>query len=127
MNIALEREGTFSVRHTKSNKAQCGSRGTSVLHYKVRIEGRPEDLNDNGYLLDNNSIPDYFAKKFRNIPHFKSCEDIAKEACHEFCQAVGKEGGRCRRVTVSISGIQGSWITADMYQGGETLTSAAVA
>src|SRR2546422_6984167 len=72
-------------------------------------------------------LPDYFAKKFRNIPHFKSCEDIAKEACHEFCQAVGKEGGRCRRVTVSISGIPGSWITADMYQGGGILTSAALA
>src|SRR5260370_39779148 len=122
MNIAIEREGFFSVHYTRSNKHQCGQRGMTVLYYRVKVEGRPEDLNVNGYLLDNNSIPNYFARKFRNIPNFVSCEEIATEAVKEFCALVAKEGGRCRRLTVSIQAIEGSWITADYYQGGEVLT-----
>jgi len=123
MNIALEREGTFSVHHTRTNRNQCGNRGMTVLHYRVKIEGRPEDLNGNGYLLDNNTIPGYFARKYRNIPTFLSCEAIAKEAVSDLCSIVNKEGGHCRRIMVSIQAIPGSWITADHSQGGERLSA----
>jgi len=121
MLIALEREGTFSVHHTRTNKNQCGNRGMTVLHYRVKVEGRPEDLNSNGYLLDNNTIPNYFARKYRNIPNFLSCEQIARTAVGDLCAQVNREGGHCRRLCVSIQAIPGSWITADSSLGGERL------
>jgi hypothetical protein len=93
----------------------------TVLHYRVRIEGRPEDLNGNGYLLDNNTIANYFAKKYRNIANFVSCEEIAKMAVKELCETVIREGGHCRRVVVSIQAIPGTWVTADDSLGGERL------
>lgn len=123
MKISLEREGTFSVHHTRSNRNQCGNRGMTVLHYRVTIEGRPEDLNANGYLLDNNTIPNYFAGKYRNIPNFRSCEEIARQSVKDLCSAVSKEGGHCRRISVSIQAIPGSWISADHSQGGERVNA----
>lgn len=115
LTYMLERSGEFAVA---DSALQCGN-GTQILTYKVVIHGGPRDLNENGWLLDNRAIPQYFTDKYSRSgeKEQRSCEQIARDACIDFAALVAEAGGKARHVTVSVSGIAGSMITADWWRG----------
>lgn len=118
MKLTIEREGEFPVGWTHSHDHQCGNKGTQIMHFRAKIEGLATDCNKQGWMIDNNDIPGYFAKTYKHVKDFQPCEKIAEKACREFREVVAKSGARCRCVTVAVSGIPGSWITAQWKEEG---------
>ena len=111
--ITIEREGTFAVRWTHSHAKQCGSYGSNVFHFRVAIKGSAARMNKNGWFIDNNDIPAYFKRVYGRVRDFVSCENVVRNACRDFAAFCGKQGSHPEKITVSIQGIAGSWITCE--------------
>lgn len=115
MKITIEREGSFPVGWKHSHDHQCGEYGTSILHFRVKIEGSTEHLNKKGWIIDNNEITNYFETKYADVYDFQSCEHISAQACRDLEKIVKAGGSHVNLITVSTSGIPRSWITAELH------------
>jgi hypothetical protein len=110
--ITIEREGSFSARVTHSRAKQCGSYGTDVFRFRVKITGKVNRLNKNGWLLDNNDIPAYFKRVYsKGVRDLLSCERVVQDACIAFATFCHQNGSIPEKIEVGIQGIAGSWIT----------------
>lgn len=108
MILDIERGGYFIVHVDAESRNKCGTPDNHVLHYKVKIETTSDNLDHNGFIIDNNEIHDYFVWTYRYASAFESCEKIAMAACEEFrSRVIG-----CKKVAVSISGNPANaWLT----------------
>lgn len=117
MKISIQREGNFAIGWEHSHNHQCGNVGLNVLRYRVEIWANHDQLSHDGYILDNNDIPKYFDKKYRDVTDFVSCEKICMFAVREFMQKFGTDKNyyaeSITRIKVSIQGISDSWISAE--------------
>lgn len=79
-----------------------------VLHYRVLIETSPDHLDENGFIIDNNRVHDYFlGHRFED--RFWSCEEIAMRACEFFVKHIAG----LKQIEVSISGNpNAAWLTS---------------
>jgi hypothetical protein len=112
MGITINREGQFSVRHTHSSENQCGLKGTQVLTYKVKIIGDSDHLGNNGFLIDNDEIHNYFIVKYQKVREFQSCELIAVRACEALMKLCEGHGAKVHAIDVTISGNPLAGLTA---------------
>lgn len=109
MKLKMKRTGVFTVNPHAEAVHHCGVPRNFDLHYIVEIETSDDHLDQNGFIIDNNEVHQYFAQTYRYISVFKSCELIAMEACEHFCRRVkGLDA-----ITVSVSGRPGAaWLTS---------------
>lgn len=115
--MAIERVGQFNHR-TEKGGAKCGWLGRTHYQYKVRIEVEG-DLNKDGFVVDNLEIQAWWERAFPHhavpMPHGKSCEQMAAEACAAFTKIVRSRGYKVRKCVVGITGNNGiSWIEAEV-------------
>lgn len=100
-SLSLNRRGSFFVRDQSDDSTQCGrTRGQRELFYEVRIDSIGEDLDQNGFLIDNNAVQSYFELKYSKCRVFKSCEIIALTAIGDLRKLVGLS--RCHKIRVEI-------------------------
>jgi hypothetical protein len=117
MKISIEREGEFPVGWHHSHNHQCGNVGTPILRYRVQIDCDRACLNPDGWIIDNNALPGYFTKKYADVKDFVSCEHIAACAVQDFYKECRGVGSFPSYVKVWVSGIPGSWISAEGSPG----------
>lgn len=111
MRLTMKRIGKFTVGACEDDSTQCGYKGTRTLDYKVVIEGSPEHLTKEGFLIDNFAVQRYFDDTYKTIKQFVSCERIALKAVSDIRKMVGV-GVRAVEVTVDGTGVAGltaSW------------------
>lgn len=119
LEVVLHREGAFDVLCTGDDSTQCGIRGTTRrLFYRVRIVGDEQHLTEEGFIIDNNEVHQYFVDKYREIEVFPSCERIVCQAVRDFKALFGKghlENVVVNEIVVSVSGnpaavgLQATW------------------
>jgi hypothetical protein len=101
MKLTLQRQGTFSVGECGDDTTQCGMRGSRKLNYHVSISSTEKQLDEQGFIIDNNEIQQYFDAKFYSVDRFLSCEQIACQATMDLRKLVGAR--RCKSVAVTIA------------------------
>lgn len=106
--ISIRRSGTFEVGW-KRHATQCGMYGERMMTFDVTIEGRETDCPE-GWLLDNNDIPNYFTRTYRRVHTFRSCERIASQAVDDFRTICSRYGAQPDYIRVAVSGIKDSEI-----------------
>jgi hypothetical protein len=116
MELFLEREGRFNAsRSMIPNNHKCGSMGSKIYSYAVRVEATDAKLTPEGFVLNNELIAEYFAKKFGAKAKkwdAVSCERMASTAARELFREVCNGGADCQCVEVSLTGSNGAKITA---------------
>jgi hypothetical protein len=114
--LKLERSGRFNTtRSMIPNAHKCGSMGSKVYSYTVRIEATDSRLTVEGFLLNNELVGTYFETKYgRKAEKWDamSCELMAMTAAKELADMICNQGVDCRKVHVSITGSNGAMITA---------------
>jgi hypothetical protein len=70
MKLTLQRQGTFSVGECGDDTTQCGMRGSRKLNYHVSISSTEKQLDDSGFIIDNNEIQQYFDARFYSVDRF---------------------------------------------------------
>lgn len=111
MKLTLQRQGTFSVGECGDDTTQCGMRGTRRLNYHVSITSTEKQLDEHGFIIDNNEVQRYFDEKFYRLDRFLSCEAIACQATQDLRTLVGRR--RCTSVTVTIAPGEHAGLTAE--------------
>lgn len=116
MILRLERSGRFNAAKTMiPNRHKCGSMGSKVYSYTVRIEATDSTLTAEGFVLNNEIVGDYFHRKYGpQAPKWEaiSCELMALTAAKELADIICSQGVDCRTVHVTIEGSNGATITA---------------
>lgn len=108
MTLRMTREGSFAYNPEARSAGHCGIPLNLVLHYRVMIETSPDHLDENGFIIDNNAVHDYFLNH-RFEPRFWSCEEIAMRACEYFVRHIAG----LKQIEVSISGNpNAAWLTS---------------
>src|SRR5690349_18792761 len=88
--LTLTRTGQFSVRYTHDHARQCGpTMQTDVLTYEVELTMTGEDLDQQGFVVDNNYVAQYFHDTYHEVSSFVSCERIAMRACIDLKRILG--------------------------------------
>lgn len=111
VRLTMKRIGKFTVGECADDTTQCGFKGTRTLDYKVVIEGSPEHLTKEGFLIDNFAVQRYFDDTYKSVKVFLSCERIAIKAVEDIRRMVGV-GVKAVEVTVDGTGLAGltaSW------------------
>jgi len=111
LRLTMKRKGKFTVGTCEDDSTQCGFAGTRTLSYGVLIEGSPEYLTPEGFLIDNFAIQRYFDTTYAQVKKFLSCERIAMKAVADIRRMVGK-GCKAVEVTVDgtgVAGLSASW------------------
>lgn len=115
VTLRVNREGKMKVnRRDSTTPSQCGKIGQTTYRYFVAIEGTSDGLDENGYLVDNAVIAEYFKETYeKKGSPCPSCEVMAQDAI-EYFRKVGKSSVKITRVYVRIHGsdisfIEGEW------------------
>jgi hypothetical protein len=116
MELLLERSGRFNAAASMiPNNRKCGSMGSKVYSYAVRVEATDKKLTEEGFVLNNELIQAYFVGRF-GAKAAKwdaiSCELMARTAARDLFKQVCDGGADCQCVEVSITGSNGAKITA---------------
>ena len=109
--LTISRSGTFDV-NWQTHKGQCGYYGERTMSYHVTVKGREIDC-PNGWLMDNNDIPNYFLETYSRVRDFQSCEAIASRAVDAFRAIASKHKAKPTYVRVAVSGIKNSEIVCE--------------
>lgn len=109
--LTLRRSGSFEVGW-QTHKAQCGAYGERMMTFDVTVRGRETDC-PQGWLMDNNDVPNYFARKYRRVRVFKSCEQIASVAIDDLRRVCNKYKAKPLYIRVAVSGIKLSEIACE--------------
>jgi hypothetical protein len=109
VRLFMKRVGKFTVGQCQDDTTQCGFKGTRTLDYRVVIEGSPEHLTPEGFLIDNFAIQRYFDDTYKVVTHFLSCERIALKAVADIRRMVGTG---CKAVEVTVDGTGVAGLTA---------------
>lgn len=92
LELSIRRHGQFHVAWSGDNQNQCGRSGTSILTYDVNIIGDEEHLTEQGFIIDNFEIQEFFEQRFGNVVNFPSCEHIAMQAARGLASKFGPDG-----------------------------------
>ena len=99
-SLRMTTRGSFRVRHERDATDRCGPKGaTRQLDYTVTVVGIPALLDENGFLLDWQTIRNYFPKTFSSVGHFPSCEQLAVRAVRDIAALMP---GRLSSVSVTV-------------------------
>lgn len=89
---------------------QCLQTGEREFDYEVIVYGDSVHLNEHGFILDRNAIPEYFKVTYsRGIRVLPSCEVMAANAAAEvgrLCE------GRAHKVEATVGGATATWSKA---------------
>lgn len=107
--LQIERDGKFSVRYTERNDNQCGNLKADILLYNVKICVQESALDENGFIIDNMVIYNYFRDTFHEVAVFQSCERIALQAMQYFRDMLGEH---LISIEVTVSGVPEAKMTA---------------
>lgn len=117
--LQIERDGKFSVRYTERNDNQCGNLKADILLYNVKICVADTALDENGFIIDNMVIYNYFRETFHEVAVFQSCERIALQAMQYFKDLIGSH---LVSIEVTVSGVPEAKMTAK-WQAPSTLAT----
>jgi AcrR family transcriptional regulator len=86
MRLRINRSGRFSVTPaTTDEQHQCGYTRASVFSYFVSIEALNHTLTEEGFVMDNNWVDEFFQEAYsRSDRVAPPCETIAQEAIYYF-------------------------------------------
>lgn len=128
MFVRLVRSGRFNASRTMvPNSHKCGSMGSKVYAYKVEIEATDSRLTQEGFILNNEVVGEYFDNKYgRRAAKWDavSCELMALTAAKELADIICGHRVDCRKVHVTIKGSNGATITASWERASEQTTNA---
>ena len=97
-----------AVRGSDAN--QCMDRGVRDFPYRVQIEGDPNALNGQGFILDRHEVYKYFREKYTIVQDLPSCEEMAIQACKDLA-VLAK--GHAKVIRVDIGGATAEWVPDD--------------
>jgi hypothetical protein len=107
-------EGTFKAR-TIAGTPHCGRiDGDATFAYTVDIPFRLgcDVLDTSGFLLDNLDFQNYFD----SLPAISvSCEQLARQAAHHFCLALGDRASMVEYISVRIHPFAGVWVEGRVH------------
>ena len=110
-SLSLHRTGSFNVNRDAEDSTQCGfARGNRTCWFDVTIRSMNQ-LDENGFLIDNNEVQHYFDRTYAGVTSFKSCETIALRAVNDLRDIVGHD--RCLSIKVEIKPGDYAGITAE--------------
>lgn len=111
-NFKMERDGQFLAKWT-NEATKCGPASAQPIYqYKCVLVCAPS-LDENGFIIDNLQIHDYFVKTYGKALPAVSCERMAAHAVKTIKRMCQKDGLAIEQVSVSISGMPGAWLTAE--------------
>lgn len=106
--------GTFNAQ-TVPGTNHCGKDdGPAAFEYTVYVPFRKgcDVLDTSGFLLDNL----YFQQYFNSLPPITlSCEKLARQAGHHFCEVLGDRARMVEYVAVRIHPFAGVWVEARVH------------
>ena len=115
MNLSLEREGEFVPVNMVENNTRCGPIGHMHYKYAVRIEATDDSLSEEGFVIENSRIHNYFLTRYcdygRSFTAI-SCEKMAIKASMEIGRTLVKEKISVTKVIVTIFGSNNARLTA---------------
>lgn len=118
MLLRINRAGSFIASPEGVTNTQCGKVGAKRYEYFVTIEAGNEHLTDEGYVMENLWVEEYFHRRYvRDGEPCLSCESMAQDAVWHFinlfktCQDL--EHIDLRRILVRIHGSPASFIEAE--------------
>ena len=109
VRLSMKRIGKFTIGECEDDTTQCGYKGTRTLDYAVLIEGSPERLTPEGFLIDNFAVQRYFDETYKSVKQFVSCERIAMKAVSDIRRMVGIG---VKAVSVTVDGTGKAGLTA---------------
>lgn len=118
--LMIERDGKFSVRYTERNDNQCGNLKADILLYNVKICVADTALDENGFIIDNMVIYNYFRDTFHEVAVFQSCERIALQAMNYFRDMLKEH---LVSIEVTVSGVPEAKMTARWNAPSDLATS----
>ena len=115
MFVTLSRKGLFQVPYMQHTPHQCGSMETRAYDYEVSIRADADELNPEGFIINNESIQEYFEKKYGTLASpwpADSCENLARVAAREIAILCRNAGTRVLCVECMLLGSNGAEIRA---------------
>ena len=118
-SLKIVREGQFLAKWT-STATKCGPETAQPIYeYTCTVECLPS-LDPNGFVLDNQDIHAYFVKTYGTKPlPAVSCERMAIHAVKTLVRKCISISLAVTRISVSVSGTKGAWLTAEFVPGGK--------
>lgn len=110
MTLKMVREGEF-VAVWDDRDTGCGAPkvGPNVYRYVCEIDTDESNLDDRGFIIDNNDVHEYFEKRYRVPRQAKSCELMAMEAVKKLRGLMPN----AQRIAVTIYGSAKAGLTAE--------------
>ena len=113
MKLTLDKSGVFTTWFISGQEhRKCGMAATTAFNYDVHIEGTDKKLSDEGFLIENGRIQEYFESTYAMPQPVRSCELIACIAARALAELLKKDGAHVYNVTVTIHGTPGAKLTA---------------
>jgi hypothetical protein len=110
--FTIRRNGEFDAQLIGS--VHCGlTQGFNRFRYEVEISVDNDGLDNQGFVIDNKAIQEYFDTTYRGRPTTRSCEAIARTACEDFKAMLGDRSKHCARVCIRVFGLPTAHIEYD--------------
>lgn len=112
-DLTINKEGQYTT--FSESDTQCGKTGEHSYRYFVSITATNKNLTEEGFVMDNKLIDDYFQQKYtKNKKICLSCEIMAMEAIESFKNLLAQlTKADVKRIYVRIYGTQTSFIEAE--------------
>lgn len=120
MLVRINREGRFTIPYSaRKAEGQCGATGATQYKYFVTVEASNQGLTDEGYVMENQYVDDYFQEEYTHNPNpdAVSCEDMSQRAIEHFLARFEADDElknvALTRILVRIHGSEISFIEAE--------------